>query len=263
MNIVLMNIPVQCLPPASIRFIGEWFGYVSGLWQPQLQTNGIPYGVGQATHRQSSRIARTLRMTALPCPRRNRCQRKSLLSGPAPPPGLPLFTLLGLTWSHWFSRETPDDDRNRQNGTMPLGTACTHNRGREFPELAGGDTREYISRTALKPDDPDFPYWVHANKTATDARDQWSRAGCPDEAAGGQFWHTGRVEGRGEDRFEKRNRSLSLLTMANRLKPKRLLLPRALGRIISAFRVRMHSKTGCFRLARSAMVPCRDSKTSQ
>jgi thioredoxin reductase (NADPH) len=57
----------------------------------------------------------------------------------------------------------PDDDRNRQNGTMPLGQLALTTEVENFPSWPAGDTREYL-KTALKPDDPDFPYWVSANK---------------------------------------------------------------------------------------------------
>jgi thioredoxin reductase (NADPH) len=57
----------------------------------------------------------------------------------------------------------PDDDRNRQNGTMPLGQLALTTEVENFPSWPSGDTREYL-KTALKADDPDFPYWVSANK---------------------------------------------------------------------------------------------------
>jgi thioredoxin reductase (NADPH) len=57
----------------------------------------------------------------------------------------------------------PDDDRNRINGTMPLGQLALTTEVENFPSWPAGDTRQYL-KTALKPDDPDFPYWVEANK---------------------------------------------------------------------------------------------------
>jgi thioredoxin reductase (NADPH) len=57
----------------------------------------------------------------------------------------------------------PDDDRNRQNGTMPLGQLALTTEVENFPSWPAGDTRQYL-KTALKSDDPDFPYWVSADK---------------------------------------------------------------------------------------------------
>lgn len=53
----------------------------------------------------------------------------------------------------------PYDDTNRQNGTMPLGQLALTTEVENFPSWPAGDTRQYI-KTALKADDPDFPYWV-------------------------------------------------------------------------------------------------------
>ena len=57
----------------------------------------------------------------------------------------------------------PHDDTNRQNGTMPLGQLALTTEVENFPSWPAGDTRGYL-KTALKADDPDFPYWVQANK---------------------------------------------------------------------------------------------------
>src|SRR5262245_21446292 len=57
----------------------------------------------------------------------------------------------------------PYDDKNRVNGTMPLGQLALTTEVENFPSWPAGDTRQYL-KTALKPDDPDFPYWVEANK---------------------------------------------------------------------------------------------------
>ena len=57
----------------------------------------------------------------------------------------------------------PFDDRNRQNGMMPLGQLALTTEVENFPSWPAGDTREYL-KTALKPDDPDFPYWVADDK---------------------------------------------------------------------------------------------------
>jgi thioredoxin reductase (NADPH) len=57
----------------------------------------------------------------------------------------------------------PFDDKNRQNGTMPLGQLALTTEVENFPSWPAGDTRLYL-KTALKADDPDFPYWVAADK---------------------------------------------------------------------------------------------------
>ena len=57
----------------------------------------------------------------------------------------------------------PFDDANRQNGTLPLGQLALTTEVENFPSWPAGDTRAYL-KTALKADDPDFPYWVAANK---------------------------------------------------------------------------------------------------
>lgn len=55
----------------------------------------------------------------------------------------------------------PNDDRNRQNGTMPLGQLALTTEVENFPSWPAGDTRQYL-KTALKPED--WPYWVEADK---------------------------------------------------------------------------------------------------
>src|SRR5262245_13013270 len=57
----------------------------------------------------------------------------------------------------------PYDDRNRINGTMPLGQLALTTEVENFPSWPAGDTRQYL-KTALKADDPDFPYWVLKDK---------------------------------------------------------------------------------------------------
>ena len=57
----------------------------------------------------------------------------------------------------------PYDDRNRQNGTMPLGQLALTTEVENFPSWPAGDTRAYL-KTALKPDDVDFPAWVADDK---------------------------------------------------------------------------------------------------
>ena len=57
----------------------------------------------------------------------------------------------------------PYDDRNRQNGTLPLGQLALTTEVENFPSWPAGDTRQYL-KTALKPDDPDYPLWVDSDK---------------------------------------------------------------------------------------------------
>ncbi len=53
----------------------------------------------------------------------------------------------------------PYDEKNRQNGTLPLGQLALTTEVENFPSWPAGDTRAYL-KTALKTDDADFPYWV-------------------------------------------------------------------------------------------------------
>jgi thioredoxin reductase (NADPH) len=57
----------------------------------------------------------------------------------------------------------PFDDKNRINGTMPLGQLALTTEVENFPSWPAGDTRAYL-KTALKEDDPDFPQWVTDDK---------------------------------------------------------------------------------------------------
>ena len=57
----------------------------------------------------------------------------------------------------------PLNDKNRQNGTLPLGQLALTTEVENFPSWPAGDTRQYL-KTALQPDDPDLPYWVNDPK---------------------------------------------------------------------------------------------------
>src|SRR3954451_11377144 len=54
-------------------------------------------------------------------------------------------------------------EKNRINGTTPLGQLALTTEVENFPSWPAGDTREYL-KTALKADDPDFPYWVASDE---------------------------------------------------------------------------------------------------
>ncbi len=57
----------------------------------------------------------------------------------------------------------PLNNTNKQNGTLPLGQLALTTEVENFPSWPAGSTREYL-KTALKPDDTDFPYWVADDK---------------------------------------------------------------------------------------------------
>ena len=76
----------------------------------------------------------------------------------------------------------PFDDKNRINGTMPLGQLALTTEVENFPSWPAGDTRQYL-KTALKEDDPDFPQWVIDDKPQSNRPvlvwDVIPRVGCP------------------------------------------------------------------------------------
>jgi thioredoxin reductase (NADPH) len=55
----------------------------------------------------------------------------------------------------------PNDRKNQENGTLPLGQLALTTEVENFPSWPAGDTRQYL-KTALKEEDQ--PYWVTANK---------------------------------------------------------------------------------------------------
>ena len=89
--------------------------------------------------------------------------RTSSSSAPARPPGRPPSTPPAPTSTRSSSRATRTTTRTRQNGTLPLGQLALTTEVENFPSWPAGDTRQYL-KTALKADDPDFPYWVTADK---------------------------------------------------------------------------------------------------
>lgn len=57
----------------------------------------------------------------------------------------------------------PTSEQNRMQGTIPLGQLALTTEVENFPSWPAGDTRQFL-KTALKQDDPDFPYWVLKDK---------------------------------------------------------------------------------------------------
>src|SRR5215510_4148826 len=57
----------------------------------------------------------------------------------------------------------PYDRKNQENGTLPLGQLALTTEVENFPSWPAGDTRQYL-KTALKADDPDYPYWLADDK---------------------------------------------------------------------------------------------------
>ncbi len=55
----------------------------------------------------------------------------------------------------------PNDRKNQENGTLPLGQLALTTEVENFPSWPAGDTKQYLM-TALK--EEDWPYWVSANK---------------------------------------------------------------------------------------------------
>ncbi|MCE9561676.1 MAG: FAD-dependent oxidoreductase [Planctomycetes bacterium] len=55
----------------------------------------------------------------------------------------------------------PNDRKNQENGTLPLGQLALTTEVENFPSWPAGDTRQYL-KTALKEEDQ--PYWVTDNK---------------------------------------------------------------------------------------------------
>ena len=55
----------------------------------------------------------------------------------------------------------PNDRKNQENGTLPLGQLALTTEVENFPSWPSGDTRQYL-KTALKEEDQ--PYWVTDNK---------------------------------------------------------------------------------------------------
>ena len=55
----------------------------------------------------------------------------------------------------------PNDRKNQENGTLPLGQLALTTEVENFPSWPAGDTKQYL-KTALKEEDQ--PYWVTANK---------------------------------------------------------------------------------------------------
>lgn len=57
----------------------------------------------------------------------------------------------------------PTSETNRIQGTIPLGQLALTTEVENFPSWPSGDTRQFL-KTALKADDPDFPYWAAKDK---------------------------------------------------------------------------------------------------
>jgi thioredoxin reductase (NADPH) len=55
----------------------------------------------------------------------------------------------------------PNDRKNQENGTLPLGQLALTTEVENFPSWPAGDTRQYL-KTALK--EEDWPYWVTDDK---------------------------------------------------------------------------------------------------
>src|SRR3981189_89739 len=86
-----------------------------------------------------------------------------VIIAPAPPAWPPAIYAARANLSPLVFQGNPHDDKNRQNGTMPLGQLALTTEVENFPSWPAADTPEH-PRTALRPDDPAFPYWVSANR---------------------------------------------------------------------------------------------------
>src|SRR5262249_38209667 len=86
-----------------------------------------------------------------------------VIFGSSPAAWTAAISAAGATLSRLVYQGNPYDDKNRQNGTLPLGQLALTTEVENFPSWPAGDTKQYL-RTALKPDDPDFPYWVAKDK---------------------------------------------------------------------------------------------------
>ena len=126
---------------------------------------------------------------------------------------------------------------------MPLGQLALTTEVENFPRWPAGDTRQYL-KTALKADDPDFPYWVHDEQAAADARHQRPGTDGPDAAAGRELRHPRRVEGRRQGRSSRRSRSRSRRTTSKtRADAHASSSPPGRGRTTSACRARTSTRT--------------------
>src|SRR3954469_17834273 len=95
--------------------------------------------------------------------RRKAMPQNSVTLGSGPAPWTAAIYAARATLKPLVFEGNPYDDKNRVNGTMPLGQLALTTEVENFPSWPAGDTRQYL-KTALKADDPDFPYWVTENE---------------------------------------------------------------------------------------------------